>query len=75
VKYAGVRNGIERYYIQRSSERRSEDAELHRHSRIMRKKTSSSGGGEIERGGTSLYTKKLFLEGILVTQAESHRNW
>ena len=40
----------------------------------MRKEMNSSGGGEIERGGTPLYTKKLFLEGILVTQAESHRN-
>ena len=38
TKYAGVRNGIERYYIQRWSERRSKDAGLHRHSRIMRKK-------------------------------------
>ena len=37
----------------------------------MQKEMSSSGGGEIEGGGTSLYTKKLFLEGILVTQAES----
>ena len=50
---------------------------LHRHCRIfrMRKEMNLSGGGEIERGGTPLYTKKLFLEGILVTQAESHRNW
>ena len=39
------------------------------------KEMSSSGGGEIERGGTTLHTKKLFLEVILVRQAESHGNW
>ena len=33
-----------------------------------------SGGGEIGRGNMPLYIKELFLEGILVTQAESHRN-
>ena len=38
------------------------------------KEMSLSDGGEIERGGMSLYTKKLFLEGILVMQAESYRN-
>ena len=36
---------------------------------------NSRGGGEIGRGGMPLYTKELFLEGILVTQAEFHRNW
>ena len=35
---------------------------------------NSSGDGEIGRGGTPLYTKELFLEEILVMQAESHRN-
>ena len=76
AEYAGVRSGIERYYIQRWSEGRSENTGLHGHSRIsrMRKEMNSSGGGEIKRGGMPLYTKNLFLEGILVTQAESHRN-
>ena len=29
---------------------------------------------KIRKSGTPLYTKELFLEGILVTQAESHGN-
>ena len=35
---------------------------------------NSSDDGEIGKGGTPLYTKELFLEGILVTQAQSPRN-
>ena len=40
----------------------------------MRRGMNLSGDGEIGRGGMSSYTKELFLEGILVMQAESHRN-